>query len=333
MAFSLNRASLLTTLVVAIGPFDAVAQMVNVATRAECMLQPKVAKSALRPHVDELAAKTGDASYCASSSWVVNLEQLEERVSSQNGEDGVIRGLVAQVPSLNKYYVEFGVQNGIERNTRFLQETAAWTGLLLDGSYEDPSINLHKEFITPSNIAYLFEKYKVPQNLGLLSVDVDSYDFWITQTLLEAGYSPDIIVTEVNSQVSVGLFTVPPPNVTGLPWLLPGERNFGASPEAFAALGEKFGYKMVYCESRGVNCFMMKSSLITAEDQRCVPSTLRRRPCYSRDIGGSTLCSANCWPTSTNPNLGFYELDANLQVIREGVQHNYASACEGAFGP
>jgi len=306
MAFSLNQASLLTTLVVAIGPFDAVAQMVNVATRAECMLQPKVAKSALRPHVDELAAKTGKF---------------------------VGTGLVAQVPSLNKYYVEFGVQNGIERNTRFLQETAAWTGLLLDGSYEDPSINLHKEFITPSNIASLFEKYKVPQNLGLLSVDVDSYDFWITQTLLEAGYSPDIIVTEVNSQVSVGLFTVPPPNVTGLPWLLPGERNFGASPEAFAALGEKFGYKMVYCESRGVNCFMMKSSLITAEDQRCVPSTLRRRPCYSRDIGGSTLCSANCWPTSTNPNLGFYELDANLQVIREGVQHNYASACEGAFGP
>jgi len=261
---------------------------------------------------------------CASS-WVQQIP--EGLVFSQNGEDGVIGALVARVPTLNKYYVEFGVQNGKQRNTRALQERSAWTGLLLDGSHEDPIINLHKEFITPSNVAFLFEKYHVPKNLGLLSVDIDSYDFWITKAILEAGYSPDIPVTEVNSQVSTGLFTVPPPNVTGLPWLTPGQRNFGASPEAFAALGGKFGYKMVYCESRGVNCFMMKSSLINVADQHCVPSTVRRAPCYSRVIGSPICYNANCWPTNPNPNVGFYELDANLQVVRKGVQDNHAPAC------
>jgi len=261
---------------------------------------------------------------CASS-WVQHVP--EGAVFSQNGEDGVIGAFVQQVPHLHKYYVEFGVQDGMQRNTRALQERHAWTGLLLDGSHENPAINLHKEFITPSNVASLFAKYSVPKNFGLLSVDIDSYDFWITQKILEAGYMPDIIVTEVNSQVSVGLFTVPPPNVTGLAWLTPGQRNFGASPEAFAALGGKFGYKMVYCESRGVNCFMMKSSLIKAADQSCIPSTLRRPPCYFKPIGYAAHCSAVCWPRNPNPSVGFYELDANLQTIRTGIQDNLALEC------
>lgn len=32
----------------------------------------------------------------------------------------------------------------------------------MDGGYENASMNLHKEFITPSNINDLFAKYRVP---------------------------------------------------------------------------------------------------------------------------------------------------------------------------
>lgn len=43
----------------------------------------------------------------------------------------------------------------------------------MDGGYENASINLHKEFITPSNINDLFAKYRVPKVFDFLSIDVD----------------------------------------------------------------------------------------------------------------------------------------------------------------
>ena len=33
----------------------------------------------------------------------------------------------------NKFYVEFGVENGLEYNTRILREYYNWKGLLIDG--------------------------------------------------------------------------------------------------------------------------------------------------------------------------------------------------------
>lgn len=36
------------------------------------------------------------------------------------------------------------------------------SGLLMDGSNENPAINLHKEYMTSENIADLFKKYNVP---------------------------------------------------------------------------------------------------------------------------------------------------------------------------
>ena len=47
----------------------------------------------------------------------------------------------------------------------------------------------HGVVITPNGIVGLLQKYKVSQTaLGLLSVDVDSYDFWVLKKILEAGF-------------------------------------------------------------------------------------------------------------------------------------------------
>lgn len=243
--------------------------------------------------------------YC-SGSWVNNI--MEERVFSQNGEDGVFATIFKHVQITKKSYVEFGTQDGSERNTRSMQEHYGWSGLLMDGGYDNPKINLHKEMITPSNIVELFEKYKVSKTaLGLLSVDIDSYDFWILKSILEAGYQPDVISHEVNSQLKTGgLYTVPPPEVTKKPMLYPGEYNFGASPEAFAALGVKHGYKMIYCENMGVNCFQVKNSLLAKKDAACVPEEVRKPPAYCY----------GCWPSN---GIAFYELNPDLSVKHAAV--------------
>jgi hypothetical protein len=51
----------------------------------------------------------------------------------------------------------------------------------MDGSHDDPAINLHREFITSERIAELFSKYMVPQRFDLLTVDIDLNTFFVLQ--------------------------------------------------------------------------------------------------------------------------------------------------------
>jgi hypothetical protein len=110
-----------------------------------------------------------------------NLGFSERKVYSQNGEDGVLIFLQIQgiIKVKNGYYVEFGVEDGMERNTREVNERCNFTGLLMDGSNENPKINLHKEWIYSYNINQLFRKYDVPKEFDILSIDLDSFDYFV----------------------------------------------------------------------------------------------------------------------------------------------------------
>ena len=65
------------------------------------------------------------------------INNSEFRVYSQWGEDGIIQYLLKYVPIENKTFVEFGVENYKEANTRFLLVNNNWTGLVMDGSSEN----------------------------------------------------------------------------------------------------------------------------------------------------------------------------------------------------
>ena len=111
----------------------------------------------------------------------IDLEIFEKKIFSQNGEDGITMKLIELIyngNNDNKFYVEFGVGDGIECNTRILREYYNWKGLQIDGSNENDKFNLRKEFITKENVVELFRKYNVPQNINLLSVDIDFNDFY-----------------------------------------------------------------------------------------------------------------------------------------------------------
>ncbi|KAH9132572.1 hypothetical protein LEN26_007363 [Aphanomyces euteiches] len=175
---------------------------------------------------------------------------------SQNGEDGVLQALFELVPpSPSKKFVEFGVQDGSECNTRYLREFHNWSGVLFDGSYANAYINLHREWITVENVASLFEARGVPKDVDLLVVDIDFNDYHVLQAILEAGFAPRVILAEVNSHFrdarvvsydNVGWDTI--------------TSYFGATPRAFQALLSP-QYTLVYCESHGVNCFFVATAL------------------------------------------------------------------------
>src|SRR5438093_10377535 len=65
------------------------------------------------------------------------LSDVEFQVYSQFGDDGVIQWLIHQIEIPCKTFIEFGVENYTESNTRFLLVNNNWQGLVIDGSQEN----------------------------------------------------------------------------------------------------------------------------------------------------------------------------------------------------
>jgi hypothetical protein len=195
------------------------------------------------------------------------LQTSEWGLWSQNGEDGVLLWIFSELEMLDgtvapRYYVEFGVEDGYECNTRILREQFHWNGLLMDGSNENSTLNLQKEFITAEDINSLFDKHRVPVDIDFLSVDIDFNDFWVLKSVLDLGkYNPKVIAVEFNSHIPPSEARTVKYNATQM-W--DGFSHFsGASAAAFDQLGAAKGYRLIYCESHGVNCFLVREDLVS----------------------------------------------------------------------
>ncbi len=188
----------------------------------------------------------------------VDLGQYEKRVFSQNGEDGVLQAIFYAIGEKDRYYVEFGTSIGVQCNTRYLRECRHWNGLSMDARFEDQKINLHREFITAQNINSLFQKYNVPKQFDLLSIDIDFND-WHVWHAIDLSYQPRVVVIEYNAshlpfQDCVVLYD---PNE-----MWDGTNYFGGSILAFYRLGAHKGYSLVHADSCGVNLFFLRNDVV-----------------------------------------------------------------------
>lgn len=185
---------------------------------------------------------------------------IERREYSQNGEDGIIHAIFAMIGTTNKYYVEFGVEDGIECNTRALFKHHGWSGLLMDGSHENLALNLHREFITAENIEQLFAKHHVPEHFDLLSIDIDGNDYWVWNAIEH--YRPRVVVIEYNAHI-------PPHESKTIPYdpTFQWDRTdyYGASLLALTKLGEAKGYRMIGTDRNGVNAFFVLEVLASGK--------------------------------------------------------------------
>ncbi|WP_197685875.1 hypothetical protein [Bradyrhizobium erythrophlei] len=204
---------------------------------------------------------------------VGDLAAAEFRVSSQWGEDGIIEHLLQHVPIERKIFVEFGVQDYREANTRFLLSIRNWSGLVMDGSAEniaairrDPIYwrhNLKAEgvFVTAENINEVISRHGIGGDIGLLSIDIDGNDYWVWQAI--DCISPRIVVAEYNalfgakSTVSVPYdpsFQRTRAHYSNLYW--------GCSLGAWNHLAASKGYALVGCNSAGNNAFFVRTDLL-----------------------------------------------------------------------
>ena len=207
---------------------------------------------------------------------IVNLQDAEFQVFSQWGDDGIIQYLVNKIDISHKTFIEFGVENYTESNTRFLLINNNWSGLVMDGAEEnikyikdDPISWAHElhawpAFITKENINSLLTRFLelgYSKDVGILSIDIDGNDYWIWKEI--DTINPIIVISEYNSLWG-------PEN----PWTVPYEADFyrrsegnsilhyGASLRSLCDLAEEKGYYLVGCNSAGNNAYFVRKDKI-----------------------------------------------------------------------
>lgn len=218
-----------------------------------------------------LSAKQLALAYQALPS-VTDLASTEFRVFSQNGEDGILEWLVAKLPMIPHTFIEFGVENYLESNTRFLLMNRNWRGLVIDGSKENidfiknqslywqHDLTAVSSFITAENINTIFKDNNFIGDIGILSVDIDGNDYWVWEAI--DVINPAIVVVEY-SAVLGDIY----------PLSIPYQADFyrfnahysgqyaGASIAAFNYLAEQKGYQLLGTNSTGVNAFYIRNDL------------------------------------------------------------------------
>ena len=185
------------------------------------------------------------------------INDYEFKVFSQFGEDGIINFLIEKLKIKNKFFIEFGVENYEEANTRLLLENKNWSGLILDSSdthiktiksknyYWKYNLKAINTFVTKKNINNLIKlNIGKRKNVGLLSIDIDGNDYWIWKAI--NCIKPDIVVIEYNARLGDN-------NSLSIPYKEYFDRKkenypmiyFGCSLEALRRLGTKKGYSLL----------------------------------------------------------------------------------------
>lgn len=204
---------------------------------------------------------------------VKDFSEIEFSVFSQLTDDGIIQYLINVLDIPNKYFIEFGVQNYIESNTRFLLMNDNWSGLIYDGSSEfinfiqnDYYYWLHdltakNLFITAENINAAFLKENLPNEIGILHIDIDGNDYWIWKSINVI--KPVIVIMEYNSGFG-------DEKAITVPYKPDFERYnahysgiyFGASLQALCDLAAEKGYSFVGSNSYGNNAYFVRNDKI-----------------------------------------------------------------------
>lgn len=178
-------------------------------------------------------------------------------VTSQNGEDGVIREIFSRIGVEHAFCVEFGAWDGLYlSNVWDLWHNQGWRAVLIEGNPERfatlsqtvapfPGAQAVCAYVSISGERRLDEvlrQCEAPSNLDLVSIDIDGDDYYIFESLTE--YRPRVVVIEFNPTV--------PPEIDMVQ--APGE-YLGSSARALVRLASAKGYKLAACTD--TNCIFV----------------------------------------------------------------------------
>ncbi len=204
------------------------------------------------------------------------LQNIEFSVFSQFGDDGIIQWLIHHLDIPNKTFIEFGVEDYSESNTRFLMMNDNWSGFVMDGS--NKNINKLKSqyyywrhdlaaqavFITRDNINSLIAEQNFQEDVGLLHIDLDGNDYYVWKAINVI--NPVIVIVEYNSLFGIDRpisviyddgFVRKNAHYSNLFW--------GTSLLSLNNLAREKGYSFIGCNSAGNNAYFVRNDKLNSK--------------------------------------------------------------------
>jgi hypothetical protein len=202
-----------------------------------------------------------------------NIQDYEFKIFSQWGEDGILQHLSRVIEISDRTFIEFGADDFAESNCRFLLVKDNWRGFIIDGSPQKIAkvrgsyyfwrhdLTAVSAFVTRENINSLLAQSGFPDDIGILSIDLDGNDYYVLDAI--TGFRPRILICEYNS-VFGGVRNI---SVPYDPAFVRSRHHFsnlywGASLGAITRAAERKGYSLVGSNSAGNNAFFVRNDLV-----------------------------------------------------------------------
>ncbi len=174
------------------------------------------------------------------------LYEHRTNVASQTGEDGVLEKIFERIGTDSKFCVDLGAADGhFISNTFNLVHNHGWGAVLLEASrgefgplaerYADrKDVLCLNEFVSVQNsLDHILAHTPTPQNLDLLSIDIDGMDLVIWKEMEK--YRPRVVVIEANASMAPHVhFVQTDPS-----------RHIGSSARALVETARQKGYELV----------------------------------------------------------------------------------------
>lgn len=150
-----------------------------------------------------------------------------------------LRNLFEQIGTTTKFLVDIGANNGYaSSNTRIFLDRG-WQGLLLDSDRRgNPEVVEAR--LTPSNVEDTLLRHGCPQDIDLLSIDIDGQDYYIWQAMHQI--NPRVVCIEYNAHFTHDERVVMVQDDSH-EW--DGSFSYGASLRALVELAGLKGYDLV----------------------------------------------------------------------------------------
>lgn len=186
-----------------------------------------------------------------------------------DGDDGLALYITASIKDIPQNFVDIGSGNGIVSNCSALSIHDGWGGLMIDAAKSNHSIgkffhrlhnknfkkiNWQQAFVTPENINQLIAAYNsAPNEIGLLSIDIDGNDYWIWKAITQL--QPWVVIIEARIEFGKENIIVP----YGIKNHRDAQPDFhGASVAALVQLAASKNYVLVAANKRGYNLYFVR---------------------------------------------------------------------------
>jgi hypothetical protein len=147
----------------------------------------------------------------------LHLERARQRLRrsgfSNFDEERMLAGFVARLVTEEglRFAVDVGAGDGIRGSNTYTLFLRGWRGIGFEGderrarrlarAYKGlEGVAARRALVTPANVVPLLREAGVPQDFGVLSLDIDSYDYWVLDAVLKS-FRPRVVVTEINEKI------------------------------------------------------------------------------------------------------------------------------------